>query len=310
VIQSSQEVPAVTNFRRIPLFAAALAIATLAPSFAEGTVAEPPVVDGAAIERLLRLSGISKQLAQVEPGLMAALEEAGSPEEGALDDRVGQILATAFSTAYAPERLQESVRASLPRLLDESALAAALEWLESDLGRKVAGLEEAASSPEENAIQREQAQAQLAGLPPARRAQIDRLSQAIQLTESTVSIMIQVNVGLVRGLSEAAPELGIDPEIVAANLQAQREQLAAALEPELVGSLAYTYRTLEAAELERYVGFAESEPGRRYHAATIAAVEQAFATAAELAGTLIADARTSEVAAVPAPSARALVVSL
>jgi hypothetical protein len=59
-------------------------------------------------------------------------------------------------------------------------------------------------------------------------------------------------------------------------LEADRPKMAAAMQQHAIGVFAYTYQSLDDAELGRYVAFAESEVGRRYHAATIKAVDKAM----------------------------------
>ena len=78
-----------------------------------------------------------------------------------------------------------------------------------------------------------------------------------------------------------------DPERLLATLHATRAKLVAMVEEQSLGSNAVAYGTLSDAELLRYIEFAESPAGRRYHAATSLALDRALTDAAVEAGRLL-----------------------
>lgn len=64
--------------------------------------------------------------------------------------------------------------------------------------------------------------------------------------------------------------------------RAQVEQMA---HQEVLTSFLYTYRTLTDKELDRYIAFAESAAGRKYHEVTVKAINNVFIAVSWKTGT-------------------------
>ena len=90
-----------------------------------------------------------------------------------------------------------------------------------------------------------------------------------------------------------AVHTGDYPEAVREALLADRPRIVAMLEEQQLGSSASIYSTLSDADVARYVAFAESPAGRRYHAATSIALDKALTNASVEAGRLLATTRTT-----------------
>ena len=262
------------------------ALASLACSAGLAAFAADPAPVSARIDELMLRSGLDKQIAQIEPqiqaGAAAAREAArgkGPPQE--MDDETYALFRRVMAGAFAPERLRrEFVRrfeAELPAADQESAL----EWLRSDLGRRFTALEEANATPEAAARLEREALAFAVTLPEARLARMNRLAAALKIGDSAAGMVSSVTLAIIYGAAMTVP--GADADMLQPlrkRFAEQRPRIARELEVRYAASFADIYRHVSDADMDAYIAFAESTSGRRYHAATIAALEEVMLRAA------------------------------
>jgi len=243
----------------------------------------------ATIDELMRKSGLWEQLAGISNEFQKSVD-AGALQQGVQDPHAAAALHRAFTVAYGPDKLRPAVAVVLASKLSAEDAQAALDWLGTDLGTRITKLEEAsaAGAPPERAAEL------AAALPPERHALYAQLSRVLHAGDVGATIVINVAYGLARGIRIAVPELSMqDPEQVRDALEARRPQLVELLEAQTIASNAVTYATLSDAELKRYIAFAETPAGRRYHAATWTALDAALSDAAVDAGRLLATVRST-----------------
>jgi hypothetical protein len=228
---------------------------------------------------LLVMSGLHKQLEQVETMMKLGIDEAQSKAVAqGLKTAMGATelsrVKAAVSTAFGADVLRQACREAFTERLSAAEEEQVLAWLSTGLGRQVTHLEEREDYTSAAEVAKRDAAAKLlAGSLPA-----SRLATASLAGEAAASLVINTTVGTTYGVAAATPPL--DTTMVDAlrkRMEAQRPQMAAYLHQLAVQQYAYTYRSLMNDELERYVAFAESPYGRRYHEATIHALGHAFA---------------------------------
>ncbi|HLT03609.1 MAG TPA: hypothetical protein VK019_01445 [Pseudomonas sp.] len=198
----------------------------------------------------------------------AALHQAQQRYRDSLPAGVYQALVNNSNQRFQPRAMDERALAALrARLADP---APALAFFQSPLGRKVVAAEVGASSP-----------ASLNRPPPkatpsdARRALLQRLTQALPAGEASVEVSLALAGVAADSLSQMLPGLPLGM-LGQGTLNGQRERLRAQVEPRLLDGLAQVYRSLGDDELERFVRFAESADGQRYYQAALAALRAAL----------------------------------
>ena len=252
---------------------------------AAGALAVEP--RSASIDELMHKSGLWIQLAEIAPTFAESLDEALAEIPDADENRVA-ALGRAFATAYGPDRLRPAVARQLALSMSPADVDAALEWLGGDLGKRITRLEEDASTTAAMRARRTTGAQRVETLPPDRLARYEKLAHAIHAGDVGAMVLINITAGLARGVSIAMPGDGDhDAEEIRALLEARRPQLAAALELQQIEFSAISYASLSDAEIDRYIGFAESPAGQRYHAASAIAVDKAMTAAAIEAGRLV-----------------------
>lgn len=250
--------PAAPGARGIALSAALLAMLFLPGA----TLAESP--RGLA-EQLLERSGFTRQIAQIPVLLeqqLAAMErdESTSAEVKAL---VSRMLLEAFQA----KRLQEdTVTILLAQDASPERLKQVLDFLDSDLGKRLTALEVAASTPEGQLAIRDYA-AGLAEQPPAESrviliARLERITLSSALAVEMTAAMVEA---MFRGLSAARPqeEALTEEQIMGVSDQVRQRLAPRMLQISLI-TMHYTYQELSDAELEQALSFYGSAVGQWY----------------------------------------------
>ena len=223
------------------------------------------------IDKLMQLSGINHQLEAIPSSLDAGLNQA-SGGEGM------QEVSAIMHEHFAPEKLKKSTRKSLDKNLSGGDVKKVLEWLESPLGRKITNMEVAASSGDPKKMQ--------AAMPELmndekRVALVKKLDDAVLATESSVSMSMGMQKAMLAGVISKSPQ-GMDQ--LDQMVESMRPQIEAQYDKYIIPSMVYTYRSLSHKELERYIDFAKTGAGQRYHKAVFSAMSEAVNKASEAVG--------------------------
>ena len=244
----------------------------------------------ALVDDFLHKSGLWAQLAQIEPGVQQGIAQSDGQMRQLNDEQLGH-LRDAASYAYGADRLRKAMRADLAATLPTSDAEQALQFLATDLGRRVTALEEAAASPADSDRIEAIASEAAAALTPARRQLIQRMVKATGIVDVAASIVINQQLGVMRGFafySGRADSSTTDD--AKTRMDSYREQMIGALAPRLTAHAAVIYGPLSEEELVRYVAFLESPVGLTISRVTSAALDRVLAAAAFDLGRRIGDA--------------------
>lgn len=178
--------------------------------------------------------------------------------------RMQPIFEAAFDAAIAPRR---------------DALGGISDWLASDLGARIAGLEiEARLALIEPAV----LDAAMLGYQRLRsedagRAEDLRRFVAVNdLIEANVAGGMNANLAFLRGMAEGAGEGPVDEAGVLADLWSQQDEIRLETEDWLMPYLALAYQPLSDEDLRAYIAFCETPAGRAFNHALLSAYEALF----------------------------------
>ncbi len=239
-----------------------------------------------SVRTLMGKSGLNKQLEQIAPMIQAGMAQANQQSGALSPEALGELNGMA-AKAYDAKTLREAVQKHLQANLSENDIQAALTWLGSPLGAKITKLDEDASTPAAYTEMQKMAD-KLAG--NAGRVQlVKKLDNAVKASETGVAVALNTQVALVAALtSGAAPENRPSMEDIEKEVMKNKGQIQAAVEQETLLSFLYTYRGLSDAEINKYIDFAGSASGKKYHAATSKGISAAVTDAARTLGSLMA----------------------
>jgi len=234
-------------------------------------------------EELMRKSGLWIQLGQVQSQMVGGAQQAQDMGSGAerLDDADFAKLKASMNLAFAPEKLQKAMSREMESLLSAEDEAEVLKWLSSDLGKRITKIEEESGELEKSMAIERAAPAHFATVPKERVEKYRRMVKAIRMGEVTASMVINMTTAIGFGMAMGNPSA--DAAAVAnamrARMEPQREQMAAEFDARSLQTFAYIYREIGDADLDRYVAFAESPVGKRYHDASTRGMDKVIARA-------------------------------
>lgn len=249
-------------------------------------VIQPASGQDRRIDELMQKSGIWQHMGQVQASARLGAEEArkhalANPGPNDLTQEQHNRLLLAMDKAFSPIRLRAAMRAEMLRELSAADEATVLEWLSTDLGTRITRLEEARDTPEGQLAMEKEAPHVLEALPRPRRAMYERLAKSINAGESSANMIINVTTAIAYGVVLSSPHGDVAMvKGMRDQMEAQRAQMVEALGQRSMAVFAHTYRELDDAEMEKYVAFAESPAGKRYHDATTRALDKVMAQAA------------------------------
>jgi hypothetical protein len=271
------------------------AIAAPVSSTKPAIPAAPPVspsVPESQLGELMDASGLTRQLAQIQPGMLRAIESTIAEER--LDEEAAARLRKAVKSAYSSEALTETVRAEVANRLAAADIDAVLVFLHSEIGKRITQIEENAGEAAEEAKRDRDAADLLASLPAPRVALMNRMATATDSAESGARMMILTTVAMAQGVAYATPGSNrAEIEALKQQLESRRAELVQQSLDDALESMAHTYRSLSDADFEVYVKFAETAAGRRYHDATGQALEVAMGAAALRLGALVSGGQST-----------------
>lgn len=237
------------------------------------------------VQALMDKSGLTKQIEQM-PQLMQAELARSQQEAGDLDEEDFNKIRALARSAFDAKAIQASVRTYVKSHLSEDETRAALGWLESPLGSKITRLEEEASTAEAYRDMQSMGPKLLEdNKDTSRLVKMEKLDKAIGATESSVNTALNIQLALIMAMT-AAMDTDARPSYddIRGLVHKNKAQIQAAMKRMVQMHFLYAYRDLTDYELDRYAGFAESKPGRRYHEVTIKAMDGALVQAARKIG--------------------------
>ncbi len=256
--------------------------------FAEQAKADPQLV-----RMLMQKSGLSKQIEQItssmEAGIIESEKESGNKMS---QEELSELLRIA-SEAFNAEILKDTVERHIRENLPEKDIRSVLQWLDSPLGKKIVKLEEESASPEAYSAIKKLSKAPIQK--SERTALLSKLDDAVKATDIGVSITINLQVAFILAVSSDLPaEQRPSIEAVINEIHKGKPQLRETIERETIAGFLYTYRSLNDDEIRKYIAFAESDYGRKYHAVSAAGLNNALMQAGVALGGKLSRGRNEE----------------
>ena len=200
-----------------------------------------------------------------------ALSGAQQRYRNSLPPTIYQALVDNSNQRFTAAGIDQRALASLRQLSDPQP---ALRFFQSPLGRKIINAEVLATQREQlaqyaNGVPRSQAGA-------TRRQLIGQLAQALPATEAGAEVSLALASVAADSLSQMLPGL-LGGGQAQTMLDNQRQRLMEQVASDLDNSLLFVYRELSEPELQAFVSFAQSNDGKAYYQAALAALRAGLA---------------------------------
>jgi hypothetical protein len=249
--------------------------------------------DEATAEALMRDSGIWKELGLVSPQVHGSLARALAADNQDRETSVLERMEMAVDAAYAPQRLRRTALEVVMQETDETHLPAIREWFASEIGTKIANIEDAAPADKDQRNQMtEKGASLLKATLPSRRALLQNILNASRAVEITSVITINSTVAALRAVADANPEAPIpSEEKLRSELDNSRERIEQALNVEFLQVCAGMYAEIPDAKLREYGAFLDSPAGQHLSVVLGNAIDASLRSGAKRLGREISPAK-------------------
>jgi hypothetical protein len=243
-------------------------------------IAYPQSQHDSLVEAVYVRSGLQEQIEQVPLVIQAGFDQARKEEDSSskIPDKAIPSIVRQIGQAFSPDVLKKTIVEEMERELTNQDLVAALNWLDSPIGRKFSKLEKAASTPEAH-IEIQEFANQLKDSPPSqeRMEVLQKLDSLVKASETSAEILLNTQVAFAVTNSWSLPQENQIPlDEISAELESIRPQIDALVKSQTLLYFLYTYRNVDISELEEYVKFSGSTAGSRYHISALAGLKKAL----------------------------------
>lgn len=204
-------------------------------------------------DRLYELSGMATHQTHFQHALTAAQQRYAQQ----LPRNVYESLVRQSNQRFAPQGMTERAQARLALSLNEASHREALNFYQSELGRRIVSMEtQATSASSVAAMQR--------GIPQMD-VNTERLTTLRQLSVSlpALELGVEVSMSLANLATQSANDLlGGLFQLPGNVVDSRRDTLRGQMQPDLPNTLAYVYRDLTDTDLQEYLQWAQSNAGK------------------------------------------------
>jgi hypothetical protein len=260
--------------------------------FALGAAAQAQVPADVA-ERLMRDSGMWRQLDGLDKQVMAGFQAAARQGGGAIKPEEVERMRVQAASAYHADALRKSAQAVVAAKLHSEHVPTLRAWFDAELGKRITALEEKSADPAREPQAAVQAGVgRLADMPAARRALLTQLVEVTKAPEAFARVTINTALAVARGIGAARPDQPAPPLAeMRRQLDAQRPAMLQAFAGMALALFADTYAALPDADLERYVAFVSGSAGKHFNDIGLDAFERALVDGGERFGAALPGTR-------------------
>lgn len=223
--------------------------------FLFSTIVMASDLSAVSIDRLLKVSGLTKQTSEL-PGLFKASLEPMMQQNIPLTPDDFREIEIIIGKTVLPEEILTEIRTRLAADLSDLEVQRLLSWYESDLGRKITEAEEKSSTPE--AIQATLGQTIEADSDRKRIALVQKIEAIINSADKAMEMQKKTALAFFRVITIAiSPFEEVDTKGFEANLDAQNSNMRTQVNELVIKTFLYAFRDFEINDLEKYSAFLE-----------------------------------------------------
>jgi hypothetical protein len=231
-------------------------------------------ISNASINKLMALSGLNKQIAEMPAAVQAAIAQEKQRNPSLPDARLREVQ-RAIEKGFQPSVILNSIKAQLKNDLSERDAKYLLSWYQSDLGKRITRAEEAASTGESLREMMTNSQRYLADRDRVWMAK--RLDFLMGGTDKMVRMQMDTSLAVFSSLSTALnPGQPVNIKAFKAQLSSQEPQIRASAEQFMVLSLVYSYKDVDLASLEKYADFLQQPITSRFNECVFKGLDNGF----------------------------------
>ncbi|MCK9685110.1 hypothetical protein [Scleromatobacter humisilvae] len=267
-----------------------MALGVVALVFAQGGALA--AVAPEAARDLVKKSGMWLEMDSLGGQVRAGMAGALARNPGALPEATKARLLGCAATAYGAEALRATATDAVAGALQPADVPVLVAWYDSELGHRIAALEQASAAKVADPAERlRRGEQLLQAASPGRRASLQAMlaetRSADVMADTAIEMAIAVREGLARADPSATPRAIAD---IKADLDAKRPQLVARYAQMGLPAYAFAYDGLDDDDLKRNVDYLASAAAKAYSDASVRGVARALNDASVALGRCLKDA--------------------
>jgi len=219
--------------------------------------------DEQIVGELIGLSGLKQQIPRLPNEYMTLVDQvlAGLERRYPIPRNVRRDLRQSFADALTSDRLESQIRSRLLDTISQETSIATLDWLRSDLGRKITAAEVSVGSPERSVqLATFMLRLQLEHPTPERLQLVRRIEEVSQGSEMATETWEAIVTAIARSL-EGGKDLE-RKEQFEAYIASIRASIKGMFQQGRIFEALFTYQTMTDEELNQYAAFLETPAGR------------------------------------------------
>ncbi|WP_372965817.1 DUF2059 domain-containing protein [Marinobacter sp.] len=237
--------------------------------------------------KVLEASPIDDIVAQY-PAMMSQGIRDGLKRNGQVPPMVADTIGYVVSNSFRAEDIERNIVSNLEASMTSKQLAEVHDWYQTPVAEKIARAEIAASAPAVwSEVRRRAPELNKTHKGTDREALFARFDRASRATESAVDTAIALQVGLSSAMAALSGN-SVNSEVLYQRLEAQRPALNGVVGQQVYDSYLFTYQDVSAQEMGLYLGFLESEAGRKFTEVVTESIQQAVTGPIENIGSQLA----------------------
>jgi F0F1-type ATP synthase membrane subunit b/b' len=245
-------------------------------------------IDSYSLDKLMELSGLNKQVAEV-PGMVRAGVEQARQQGSTIPDAEFDAVMKSIEDAFQPSDILMAIRAEVKKSLSEAEAETLMSWYESALGKKITKAEEEASTPAAFKEMMSDAESLLAD--QQRVGIANTLDELTHSTDRTIQIGENAELAVFTALSKAInPEKPVPVETFKSQMSAQKQQMRTEIKQMVTVSSVYAYKDIDISSLKKYIEFNERPNTQKFNNSVMKGMDAAFNQSVDKMATSMATA--------------------
>ena len=235
-------------------------------------------VSDESVNKLLLLSGLTKQVGQFPDLVKAGMGQAKQPGSP-ISDAEYTFMMSSINESFVPEKITGEIGQALKDSMTQTEANQLLAWYESDAGRAITQAEESSSTAEAYQQIAQSAESLLKKTDLVQAAK--RIDVLLNATETTLQAQEQSGLAVYSALMTAMqPNTKVDVAPFKAQMAAQQSQMQAEIQTMVVVSFVYAYQNVDKTSLEKYEAFLSDATTAKFHKIVLTSMIKAFESGA------------------------------
>lgn len=231
-----------------------------------GSILSASEISEKSLNKLMKLSGISKQMQEYPSIVKSGMTQAQSQSNSISPEKFTMMKKT-VDEAYKPSKLIYIIKINIKNKLSQTDVNNLLKWYKSDIGKKITKAEEDSSTVEAYKYMLQNAEEIMKDKKKVFFA--NRIDKLLHVTEMVAQLQKNTTISIYSAMSKPTKS---EITIFRSQLSSKRKEIEANSRRMVILSFAYSYRYISNEDLEKYIIFLKESSSKKFNDAAMKAM--------------------------------------